>query len=51
MEITWSVISGGVEGENMEKGTGNKKQKSQVKIDREGLRIVWEMEKPKNLYV
>ena len=38
-------------GENRGKGTGNKKHKWWVKIDRGRLRIVWEMEKPKYLYV
>ena len=33
------------------KRTGNKKHKWLVQIDRGRLRIVWEMEKPKNLYV
>ena len=33
------------------KGTGNKKHKWRYKIDRGKLRIVWEMEKLKNLYV
>ena len=37
-------------GENGVKGTGNKKHKWEVQ-KRGRLRIVWEMEKPKNLYV
>ena len=54
MEITWRVISGEREEGEWEKVQGirsisgrNKKHK----IDRGRLRIVWEMEKPKNLYV
>ena len=35
----------------MERGTGNKKHKWQVQTRQERIRIVWEMEKPKNLYV
>ena len=38
-------------GENGGKGTGNKKHKWQVQTRRGRLRIVWEMEKPKNSYV
>ena len=38
-------------GENGAKGTGNKKHKWQVQSRQERLRIVWEMEKPKNIYV
>ena len=53
MEITGegglSVRSG--RGENGGKSTGNKKHKCGYKIDRGRLRTVWEMEKPKNLYV
>ena len=41
---------GGWEGENEGIGTRNKKHKLYVQIDRWRLRIVWEMEKPKNLY-
>ena len=36
--------------ENVGKGTGNKKHNWYVQ-SRGRLRIVWEMEKPKNLYV
>ena len=49
MEITWRVISG--RRENGGKATRNKKHKCRYKIDKGRLRIVWEMEKPKNLYV
>ena len=38
-------------GENGEKGTGNKKHKQQVQNRWGRLRIIWEMEKPQNLYV
>ena len=41
----------GGEGENGGKGTGNKKHKWQIQNRQGKLRIVWEMEKPKNLYV
>ena len=50
MEITWRVISGKRVGER----TGVQGIRSIIgryKIDRGRLRIVWEMEKPKNLYV
>ena len=50
MEITQRVISrevGGM-GENIQ---GIRSIKSRYKIDRGRLRIVWEMQKPKNLYV
>ena len=49
MEITWRVISGEGRGEN----GGNVQVISNIngryKIDRGRLRIVWEMEKPKNV--
>ena len=51
MEITWRVISGEGEGGNAGKGTGNKKHKWEVQNRQRMLRIVWEMEKPKNLYI
>ena len=51
MEITWKVISGEGEGENGGKVKGVRSINSRYKIDREKLRIIWEMEKPKNLYV
>ena len=38
-------------GENGGEGTGNKKHKWQVQNRQGELRIVWEMEKLKNLYV
>ena len=38
-------------GDNGGKVTGNKKHKWQVENRQERLRLVWEMEKPKNLYV
>ena len=52
MEIT---ISGGLSvergrWENGGKGTGIRSINGRYKIDRRRLRIVWEMEKPKNLY-
>ena len=49
MEITRRVISR--EGENGGKGTGNMKINGRYTINRGTLRIVWDMEKPKNLYV
>ena len=33
------------------KGTGIRSMNGRYKIDRGRLRIVWEMEKPKNLYI
>ena len=51
MEITWRVIRGEEEGERGEKGTGNKKHNGRYKTDKERLKIEYEMEKPKNLYV
>ena len=52
MEITWRDISRGVGGRKR----GEKVQRissinSRYKIDRGRVRIVWEMEKPKNLHV
>ena len=45
-------ISGEVNGEeNGGKCTGNKNTNGRYKIDRGRLRIVWEIGKPKNLYV
>ena len=38
-------------GEDGGKGTGNRSINGRYKIDRGRLRIIWEMEKPKNLYV
>ena len=52
MEITWRVISEGVGGGRMgEKVQGIRSINGRYKIDRGTLRIVWEIEKPKNLYV
>ena len=52
MEITWRVISGEAERGRMgEKIQGIRSINGRYKIDRRRLRIVWEMEKPKNLYV
>ena len=46
MEITWRAISGeGIKVQGIRSITGR------YKIDRERFRIVWEMEKLKNLYV
>ena len=47
MEIIWRVISGERAGREGEKVTGN----GRYKIDKGRLRIVGEMEKPKNLHV
>ena len=50
MEITWRVIS--EEGDKMgEKVWGIRSINGRYKIDGGKLRLVWEMEKPKNLYV
>ena len=49
MEITRRVISG--VGENGGKIQGIRSINGRYKIDRRRLRIVWEMEKPKNLYI
>ena len=52
MEITWRPISGeGEGGEGGEKVQGTSSINGRYKIDRGRLRIVWEMETPKNLYV
>ena len=52
MEITWRVISGeGGEEKMGEKVQGIRSIIGRYKIDTGRLRIVWEMEKPKNLYV
>ena len=47
MEITWRLI--GRRGQGRE--WGERSITGRYKIDRERLRIVWEMEKPKNLFV
>ena len=52
MEITWRVISGEVQGGELgEKVQGIRCINGRYRIDRGKLRIVWEMEKPKNLYI
>ena len=51
MEITWRVISGEAWGENGGKVQGIRSIIGRYRIDRGTLRIVKEMEKPKNLYV
>ena len=51
MEITWSVISGEGMGGMGEKLQGIRGINGRYKIDRGRLKIVQEMEKPKNLYV
>ena len=51
MEITWKVING--EGKWGRMGGKIQRIRSvngRYKINRGSLRIVWEMEKPKNLY-
>ena len=48
MEISWRVISG--KGEKGGKDTGNRSIIGRHKGDKGRLRIVQEMEKPKNLY-
>ena len=54
MEITWRVISrgvGGGEGRMGRKVQGIRSINGRYKIDRRRLRILWEIEKPKNFYV
>ena len=51
MEITWRVIRGRGWGRMGEKVQGIRSIIGRYKIDRRRLRIVGEMEKPKNLYV
>ena len=56
IEITWRVISGEREwGEGVgrmgEKVQGIRSTNGRCRIHKGRLRIVWEMEKPKNLYV
>ena len=50
MEITWRIISGEGGGECAGKVQGIRSIRGRHKIDRERLRIVSEMEKPKNLH-
>ena len=45
------VINGEEQGENGEKVQGIRSIIGRYKIDKGRLRIIWEMEKPKNLYV
>ena len=51
MEITWRVISGEAGGRMGEKVQGIRSINSRYKVDRGRLRIIWEVKKPKNLYV
>ena len=51
MEITWRVFSGEGAGGDGGRGTGNNSINGRYKINRGRLRIVWGMEKPRNLYV
>ena len=51
MEITWRVISGEGSGGEWGKVQGIRSIIGRYRIDRGTLRIVKEMEKPKNLYV
>ena len=51
MEITWRVISGGGGGGMGEQVQGIRSINGKQKIDRERLRIVQEIQKPKNSYV
>ena len=50
MEITWRVISSEGVVRMREKVQGIKSMNDRYKIDRGRLRI-WEMKKPKNLYI
>ena len=50
MVITWRVMGVGG-GEWEKKVQGIRSINGRYKIDRGRLRILWEMEKPKNLYV
>ena len=52
MEITWRVVSGEAVREEWGKNEqGVRGINGRYKIDRRRLRIVWEMERSKNLYV
>ena len=51
MDITWRDFSGEGEGRNGEKVQGIRSITGRHKIDKRRLRIVQEIEKPKNLYV
>ena len=48
MEITWRAISGSGRGREGEKVQRIRSINGRYKIDKRRLRIVWEMEKPKN---
>ena len=51
MEITWRVIGGRGRGRMGGKVQGIRSINGRYNIDNRRIRIVWEMEKPKNLYV
>ena len=51
MEIIWRIISRDRVGENRNKVQGIRSINGRYKMGRGRLKIVWEMEKPKNLYV
>ena len=51
MKITWTIISGEGKGRLGGKIQGVRSIIGRHKTDRGRLRIVWEMEKPKILYV
>ena len=51
MEIIWRVITGERGGRMGEKVEGMRSIIGRYKLDRGRLRTVWEIEKPKNLYV
>ena len=51
MVVTWKVISREVEWGGGDEVQGIRSINGGYKIDRGRLRIVWEMEKPKNLYI
>ena len=51
MEITWRVICRERGRQNGGKVQGIRSIIGRYKIDRGRLRIAWEMEKPKNIYV
>ena len=52
MEIMWRVMGDGVgRGREREKVQGIRSINDRHKIDRGNLRILWEMENQKNLYV
>ena len=50
MEITWKVTVGRGRGREGEKVPGISSINGRYKIDKGKLRIIWEMEKTKNLY-